>query len=285
MSTCDICNKEFNSNHALAAHRKYHFKQNHQIYCSCIYTREKMLASNLSNYQKQLIPCKKCGTLFKPSNQKSLTACSRSCATSLANVLRGKRSEETKQKISEGLRTTTKRTRQRTLLKEPKSKTNKITVKPYYQLKQNGTIVGPHTKLFYCRCKHCSVRWYSRTMLKYCKDHVKLYSCEARTVYKFTFNVYHYPDLFDLTLLKEKGWYSPGGKSGKWNPTGLSRDHKISVNEAILNGYDPYYIKHPLNCELLPQTANNSKKTKCSVTYIELVRQINEYDSRKILVN
>lgn len=278
MTTCDICNKDFKSGHALAAHRKYHFTQNYQIYCSCIFTHKKMRVSSLNDYQTQLVPCGKCGTLFKPSHKKSLTACSRSCATSLANITKGKRSEETKRKISQGLRTTTKRTRVRkTLLQQPR-KYSKISVKPFYQLKKNGTISGPYTKIFYCKCKHCSINWYSRTQLKYCKDHFKLYSNEARTMYKFTFNVYHYSDLFDLQLLKEKGWYSPGGRAGKWNPDGLTRDHKISVNEAILNGYDPYYIKHPLNCELMSQQVNNSKKTKSSIAYNQLVKDIITYD-------
>ena len=64
----------------------------------------------------------------------------------------------------------------------------------------------------------------------------------------------------------------------KENPNGVTRDHRISVNEAIRNGYDPYYITHPLNCELMLFEENNKKNTKSSLSYIELVRQVKEYD-------
>jgi hypothetical protein len=96
-----------------------------------------------------------------------------------------------------------------------------------------------------------------------------MYCESSKSGYKFTFNVYHFPELFDLDLLNKVGWYSPGGKTKKWNINGLSRDHKISVNDAIKNNYDPYYIT-PLNCELMPHIENNSKKTKSSISYTYL---------------
>lgn len=89
--------------------------------------------------------------------------------------------------------------------------------------------------------------------------------------------------MFDVELLKSVGWFSPGGKAGKWNPNGLSRDHKVSVTDAVANGYDPYYITHPLNCELMPHIKNNKKKTKSSITYEELKLLVNEYDKNNTL--
>ena len=59
---------------------------------------------------------------------------------------------------------------------------------------------------------------------------------------------------------------------------GYTRDHKVSVNEAIKNNYDPYYIKHPLNCELMSFNDNNKKKTKSSISYDELVKKVDEYE-------
>ena len=103
---------------------------------------------------------------------------------------------------------------------------------------------------------------------------------DARNRYKFTFNVYNYPDLFDLDRIKEIGWFAPGGKSGRWNINGLSRDHKVSVNEAILNNYDYYYITHPMNCEIISHKMNNKKKTKSSITYEELVKLVDDYDRK-----
>jgi len=63
------------------------------------------------------------------------------------------------------------------------------------------------------------------------------------------------------------------------NTNGLTRDHKISVNEAIRNNYDPYYIKHPLNCELMSWKKNNKKKTKSSITYSKLKQLVDAYDA------
>ena len=100
-----------------------------------------------------------------------------------------------------------------------------------------------------------------------------MYSHNGRAKYWFTFNVFHYPDLFDLDFVKEVGF-----RNTTTNPNGVTRDHRISVNEAIRNNYDPYYIKHPLNCELMLFEENNKKKTNCSITYDELTRIVNEYE-------
>jgi hypothetical protein len=62
----------------------------------------------------------------------------------------------------------------------------------------------------------------------------------------------------------------------------LSRDHKISVYEAIKNNYEPYYITHPINCEIMPWIENNKKKTKSSLKYDDLVRMVDEYDHKVI---
>lgn len=64
----------------------------------------------------------------------------------------------------------------------------------------------------------------------------------------------------------------------KENPNGVTRDHRVSVNEAIRNGYDPYYITHPLNCELMLFEDNNKKNITSSIAYEELVSQVKEYD-------
>jgi hypothetical protein len=139
---------------------------------------------------------------------------------------------------------------------------------------------GPFSKLFVCSCRHCKTKFVSRIKKQYCVEHKSLYSLSSKSGYKFTFNVYHYPDLFDINLLNAVGWFSPGGKAGKWNINGLSRDHKISVTESIINNYDPYYITHPVNCELMPHHQNNRKKTKSSITYEKLKQLVNEYDKK-----
>ena len=92
--------------------------------------------------------------------------------------------------------------------------------------------------------------------------------------------MFHYPDLFDLDELTRIGFYSAGGNRKQVNMGGLSRDHRVSVSEAMANNYDEYYIRHPINCELMPQTANSSKHNKSSITYEQLVREVDEYDKK-----
>lgn len=130
----------------------------------------------------------------------------------------------------------------------------------------------PYSTLYKCRCKHCGIEWRARRPKRVCENHEHLYSHDGRAKYWFAFNVYDYPHLFDLALISKFGWRS------EKNPNGVSRDHRLSVNEAIKNNYDPYYIKHPLNCELMLFEQNNRKKTKSSITFEELKRQVDEYE-------
>lgn len=90
----------------------------------------------------------------------------------------------------------------------------------------------------------------------------------------FTFNIYDYGEMFDLKLLSTIGW-----RNTKTNPNGMTRDHRVSVNEAIRNNYDPYYIKHPINCELMLFNDNNKKNTKSSITYTELVKLVDAFEN------
>lgn len=129
------------------------------------------------------------------------------------------------------------------------------------------------------QCAHCGNKVEIQRR-KYCKLHQHLYSNNGKSLYKFSFKVNDYPDLLDLSLIEKHGWYSPGG--GKCplpkNINGISRDHKISINDAIKNGYDPYYIKHPCNCELMLHSANYKKKAKSSMTYEELISIVSKYE-------
>jgi len=130
----------------------------------------------------------------------------------------------------------------------------------------------PYSTVYRCKCKHCGIVKLYRTQKRYCDNHSNLYSHKGRAQYWFTFNVFEFPDLFDLNFIKEYGFRSAS------NPNGVSRDHKVSVNEAIKNNYDPYYIKHVMNCELMLFSENNKKKTKSSITYDELVKLVDNYE-------
>lgn len=142
--------------------------------------------------------------------------------------------------------------------------------------KQAKEIEPVYSKLQKCICKHCGKIWMGKTSKRICKEHSSLYSHAGRAQYWFTFNVFHYPDLFDLDLLQRIGFRS------KINPNGITRDHRVSVNEAITNNYNPYYIKHVMNCELMIFSDNAKKHTNSSISYEELIKLVDEYDSNHI---
>lgn len=261
--TCTKCTKTFTSLKGLNGHSRMHGTSGGTVTypnnVCCIYTKKVILASKLETYQETILgtycamhACLGCAKIIR-----SVTKyCSQSCRASHTNKLRGRRTKETRQKISLAIR-----------------KHKLINAKPTKE------IVGVYSKLYHCTCSHCGVLTISRTTKKYCEICSPIYSAEPRNRFKFTFNVFHYPDLFDINLLTKVGFYAPKGKSGKWNPNGLSRDHKVSVNEALQNNYDPFYITHPLNCELMPHKQNNTKKSKSSISYAELVKIVNDYEN------
>lgn len=243
----------------------------HNPKCCCLLTQRIVTAKNLVRFQSNLKNCKCCGK-FLDSNR---LFCNHSCSASFNNIERIKNgytvSDEHRKKTSESLKQTFSVT--------PKVKINNISVKKKSKIKP--IIAGPYSKIFSNYCKHCSIGFVTRKKQKYCPNCKSKYSESAKQGYKFTFNVYKYPDLFDLSLLETYGWFAPGGRSGRWNPDGISRDHKVSVNEAIRNNYDQYYISHPLNCELMPHRENDKKKHNSSISYDELIKIVNEYDYKK----
>lgn len=214
------------------------------------------------NYSLNPALCARCGILLD-YKQKNNKFCSHACAAVVSNALRGSRSNETKHKISQTL--SNKRNKKAKIIKAKRIRK----IKP--------EIVGEFIKIYHCSCKACMRKFIATSSFQYCEECKGLHS-NLRMRYRFSFNVYLYPELFNIPLLIEKGFYSPRGKSGKWNPNGLSRDHKVSVHDAITNKYNPYYITHPCNCELMPHTQNNKKKTKSSISYSELVRLVDLYD-------
>jgi hypothetical protein len=87
--------------------------------------------------------------------------------------------------------------------------------------------------------------------------------------------------LFDLSLIDEIGWYSPAKKTER-NLNGLTKDHIVSVSDAIKNNYDYYIITHPMNCKLMRQSENSKKKTRSAMSYEKLKRLVELYDNIKI---
>jgi len=102
-----------------------------------------------------------------------------------------------------------------------------------------------------------------------------------RQLCSFKFNLSDYPSKFDFDLIKEHGWYKAKNRGD--NPTGVSRDHILSVKEGYEKGILPYYLSHPANCQLMIHTENNIKNTNSDITIEELIQKIKEWDNDKIL--
>lgn len=136
------------------------------------------------------------------------------------------------------------------------------------------------TKLSFRVCSICNETFYTKSpeYSFYCNVCRARPKENKRRPYQFKFNVSDFPDLFDLTLIKNVGWYSPRRYENRNLISGLTRDHKVSISEAVENNYDPYYISHPCNCELMTQSNNSSKKTRSSMTYEELVVKVDSYN-------
>jgi hypothetical protein len=297
MSTfsCTQCNKSFSSALGLAGHSRMHGNSggtNKQVMCCCVITREEIRPSLLAQHVAKLEPCSICSKLFR--RRKDHNYCSASCAAIFRNFHRH-RTPESESKRRTNISITLKKLAKtrNPLLFDPEGPFSKVRFSKcnrtgiyFVSLKDTTKCASPHhssDKVQICKsirtCKHCNCKFESKLKKRYCATCSPLYMAEARNRFKFTFNVFRYPELFDLKLLQEVGFYAPKGKSGRWNPDGLSRDHKVSVNESIINQYDPYYITHPLNCELMPHRVNNKKKTKSSMRYEDLVKLVDQYDA------
>lgn len=266
MYKCDECEKEFETYNGLRGHLRMHGKSKGKptvvkIMCCCVLTKKEVQVKFLESYQSRIKPCPHCGKPVQPHKK----FCNSSCSASFNNIQRQKDgfviTEEHKQKTRESMYKHINKTNER------------FRGRPQY-------VEGaPYSKIHYRVCKNCGTNFIFQSPVKYCSICAEKYGAEYRSRYKFLFNVYHYPDIFDISLIEKVGWYSRGGNAGEWNPDGLSRDHKVSVTEAIKNGYEPYYIKHPLNCEIMPWVDNVRKHAKSSMTYDDLVKVVDEYDA------
>jgi len=265
---CNVCNRRFKSSHALHGHMRVHGSSSGRIThskCSCIITKKEICTSYLEEFQLKLIKCKNCPNAIIPSKK----FCSSSCSASYTNKLRTNTTKGKKAMIPCSVCNNEV---------ESSVHTNKQSFK-CESCKAISEHVGEHSKLFCNSCQHCFTKFTSRVRRKYCQEHRSLYTESAKSGYRFTFNVFNYPDLFDLKLVKLHGFYQPNQFNNKEvNKQGVSRDHKLSVNDAIKHGYDPYYISHPLNCEIMLHSKNNKKKTESSITYEELKYLVDQYD-------
>lgn len=257
MYTCNTCEKSFPTKLGRGAHQKVHSPRYEQHkrknIQNTLKTNAAKKANRIKRYLENPADCKQCGKVFKYEARDN-KFCGRSCAATYNNL---------------NAPTTRKRgphkgygAKFRPLILNAKSN-------------KNTRINGAACRIYTCRCAHCGIQFVNRRAVKYCCEHTNLYKSNNRNRYRFTFRIDQHPVLFGKAIIDKIRKY------GFWSPTntnGLTRDHCVSVNEAIRNNYDPYYITHPVNCEIMKWDANNRKNTKCSIAYEQLVREVDEYD-------
>lgn len=210
--------------------------------------------------------CKECNNIINYKNRVN-KFCSHSCAGSCSNRIRKEAgwAPTTDQKLSVS----------KSLIKYNVSIGNR----PGSLHDTIKTASGEFSKVHFMKCKFCNNIFTAMSATRVCKICQHLKWNNNKDQYSFKFNIYEYPELFDLNMLQQKGWVAFGGKrGGDKNSNGLSRDHRVSVNDAKKFNYDPYYISHPLNCELMLHIKNNKKNTKSSISYNELVKLVDDYN-------
>lgn len=128
-------------------------------------------------------------------------------------------------------------------------------------------------------CLNCGSMFKTKSQkfcCKECFDEFRRIGMEAYQAYKldckFIFNVYDYPDYFDLCLVESNGWYSASNRGNNLN--GISRDHRLSVKDGFTLRVDPKIISHPANCQLVLQTDNARKNRNSSISLEQLLSEI-----------
>jgi hypothetical protein len=115
---------------------------------------------------------------------------------------------------------------------------------------------------------------------KYCSlqcsyDARRLRSSERTQYYmasSFKFNVWNYPNEFELALIKKYGWYSASNRGG--NLKGVSRDHLFSIADGRRLGVPPKLLAHPANCRLLRHPDNKAKAHASAISLKVLRKRI-----------
>jgi hypothetical protein len=209
--------------------------------CSCSFNGAKVKEKKLSLYTKTPTLCQCCNNPL-PYHSRLQKFCSRSCSATVINSTRTCRTGPIpKEKL---------------LFSKVKFIWCSHTNQYYLNKNPNGTT------------RRCS---------PYIKTIKEQYYNNAR----FKFNVYHYPEEFNLSLIDQHGWYTCPGKkrkNGTKNIFGVSRDHIISVSYGFANNIDPKIISHPANCRIVLHAENKKKHSNCGMSLAELIDKIKKWN-------
>jgi hypothetical protein len=286
--SCTQCTKSFLTPRALQGHTRVHgpsggLSTRTLLLCSCVITRREVQVKHLTRHLNSLLGCPECNSVFKPDGKQKY--CSHSCSAAATNRARGPITPPLDKQLpcsgcgdlvtTSGYSTTAICQ----FCRDPIRPGMRAPIFTTYQ-------VGAASKLTDCKCINCGSMFLSKRKSTVCCQCSQLsaygrtkYARKNRQIYSFKFVCSDFPELFDKALLDEIasiGWYSPARKVHR-NLTGLTKDHKISVADAVKHNHNPYYITHPLNCELIRQSENSSKKTKSTITYAELVAAVDQF--------
>jgi hypothetical protein len=201
----------------------------------------KMFRLGLKIKYKDEVQCLNCGITFDSYVNSINKFCGHSCSATYNNKNRIL-TIETKEKIKQSLLETN--------LKKPKKEK---------KIKTCKVCMGIIHENFITICKTCKNEYYKH----------------YRVACNFDFNVYSYPNKFDLELIKQHGWYSASNRGNNLN--GVSRDHMFSVKDGFINKISPEIIKHPANCKIMLHKDNNIKKTNSSISVDELLERISRW--------
>lgn len=272
--SCITCGKA-TSNLGIVTHymRSHGTKAEKAVFVGSVVAKQQLKSHNIDSYNLDPKLCKRCTQPLTYVNRQN-DYCSHSCAAKVTNITRDP--SFTIMPKNKSLVCTSCKTVE---LVDPRRSAQKFQC----QSCKYDPIKYPVTPVHPVSCKFCSTVFYSHKPVSVCKNCQHLKWANNKNQYSFKFNVFDYPDLFDLELLKQVGWVCFGGKrGGTLNQNGLSRDHKVSVSDAKKYRYDPYYISHPINCELMPHVTNNTKKSKSSLTYADLVDLVKKYEKKHL---
>jgi len=257
--SCNHCNNEFIILRAWSRNQQYCSRG-----CSNAASRTRVINS--------LSECQQCGKdILQNKNQTKF--CSRSCAATYNNAQRPSSVGERHSRI----------------LKEKYSareKTCRRCKANYCGAHTCNTIITKEsiTKPSYIRCCASCNSQLADNRKKYCKlcfPNARHY----RSLASFKFNVYKFPDQFNVDLINIHGWFSPNGygkRNKSPNLSGVSRDHLYTVADGFKNKIPPELLAHPANCEIKLHNGpnGNNSKRKSSISLDELMDLIQKWNTK-----
>ena len=265
---CIYCQKEYSNKgihtHYERTHAPIEIRQkyptgNHGNYKKSGETLKKRFKEKkiLEKHQYDLSPkiCPKCLKNIEWKKRYNLF-----CSTKCAGMAR-KHSEETKIKIRESIKS-------KNQPKTAKYKICKTCFKEY---------LNPKSKTSFCSISCKKINKFSKERKRKIGTPIQ----EYRRLCIFKFNIFHYPEEFNLKLIEQYGFYKAFNRGN--NPLGISRDHMYSIYDGFKNNIDPKIISHPANCSLLQQhgsNGNSSKGKKSSITLDTLEKRIKAWDEK-----